>query len=323
MDFWRTVYPEDRELVKLPCSAPDAPYAASAKDVWNLAPSWLTAEYLDRGAQTLGALTTGGRCARRRSQLHRAHSWSGSFPSGSFYDLENGAFVSSPCFIFLQMASVLSLPELVAYGDEICGLYAFDRLAKRGMRKREQPLVTKEQIASFLENAGGRRGVKRARLALTHIVENSASPMETFAAILLCFPYHYGGYSIRSAVMNNKVPLGFSARQISGLRKCYADISWPPIKFDIEHQSKQDHMSVEDFEADRARINALRIMGYEVIELTNAQVMNWRAFEEIALYTAKILGHRVPTEKRGLTAERKLLRTILYEWNRSYGHKRL
>jgi len=321
MDFWRVVYPENRELLKPPCSAPNPPYAVSAENAWLLAPSWLTTEYLDRGAHVLGVLTSGGRCARRHSQTHKAHSWSKGFPSGSFYDLENGVFVSSPCFIFLQMASVLSLPELVAYGDELCGLYAFDRSAERGIRKRKHPLITKAQLASFLESAKGHRGSKCAQLALTYIVEKSASPMETLDEILLCFPYRYGGYAIRVASMNNEVPLNLSARRIAGLQRCYTDISWPPIKYDIEHQGKRDHMGEADFEADRARINALRIMGFEVIELTHSQVSNWRSFEEIALHTAKILGHRVPIEKRGLTAKRKLLRKTLYGWNRSYGHK--
>ena len=320
MDFWRLVYPASRKLEKPSATPPDGECAERMQDVWRMAPHWLNEKYLQMGAGKLGALTTRGANGRRRSATHATHMWSGGFPPGAFYDLKTGAYVSSPCFAFLQMAQRLDLIELIAYGDELCGLYAFDSADDRGMHKRRHPLITKRQLTEFIEDAGECPGRKKALLALPHIVEQSASPMETFTEMHLCLPYRLGGYLIRQATMNAKVPLTYQAGRVAHQNDCYADISWPPVKFDIEYQGLYDHAGTADYDNDRARINALRIMGFEVIELTRGQATDWRALEEIALHAARIVGNRVRAEDRGPTPARRHLRNTLLAWNAAYGH---
>jgi len=144
--------------------------------------------------------------------------------------------------------------------------------------------------------------------------------METLDAMLLCLPYRYGGYSLPQPTMNREVPLTPDAARLSRLSKCYADISWPPYRLDLEYQGHADHLDAKDFEEDRRRINALRIMGFEVIEITSGQVADWRAFEILALHSADALGHRVRKENCGLTDQRKDLRQTLFAWNASFGH---
>jgi len=319
MMFWRAVYPADRTLVRPPVAPPPGECAETAYDVWSMAPAWLTKESLEEYGGKITAFTMRGNAGRRDSSIHSIRVWRNDFPPGSFFDYGTGLYISSPCFTFLQMAQELNLIELIAYGDELCGTYAFDRANERGMHKRKHPLINKEQLARFLEGAVGSPGIKKARVALRYIVDNAASPAETVDEMLLCLPYRLGGYSLRTATMNAKVPMTTSANAVSHLQDCYTDISWPPIHFDIEHQGQFDHLSPSDYNADRARINALRMMGFEVIELTHGQVGDWRAFEEIALHAAKVIGHRIRTENRGLTPERRALRNALRAWNAAYG----
>ena len=250
-----------------------------------------------------------------------ASRFNGDLPPNSFYRLNDRVYVSSPGFSFLQMACVLDLPKLIAYGDELCGLYAFDEKNERGMLQRDTPLITKKQLEAFIASAKGLRGYKQAKRALPFIIERSASPMETVDEMLLCLPYRLGGYAIRQPTMNHEVALTTEASRLCHKGNCRADISWPPIKFDLEYQGHADHLGREDFVADRRRINALRIMGYEVIELTNDQVRDWHSFEILALHTAKTVGHRLQKRDFGLTAERKNLRCSLFDWNASYGHR--
>ena len=320
LDFWRTVYPQERNLISAGVTPMNSPCASSACDAWAMAPSWITKEYLARGSNVLGVLYRDGESTYRSTKTHRAREWKGEFPREAFYPLNNGVYISSPCFTFLQMARQLSFHQLIAYGDEICGLYGFDKDSSRGMIARKEPRVTTEKLHRFLDAAYGQPGWKKAMKALPYIIERSASPMETLDAMLLSLPCRYGGYSIAVPTMNAEVPLSPEARTLSWLSKCYADISWPPHKIDLEYQGHADHLSPSDFEADRRRINALRIMGYEVIELTHGQIADWRSFEILAIHVAQVLGQRMRKRDLGSTKERKQLRVDVLAWNAAYGH---
>ena len=155
LDFWRVIYPEKRKLSSSGVLPPYEECASSAKDAWAMAPDWLSSDYLMLGCNILGTLVSDNLGSHQMSSTHRSRIWTRGFPDSSFYELNNGVFVSSPCFIFLQMATILSFAELIAYGNEICGRYTFDRSRTRGMRSRECPLVTKRQIESYLKKAKG------------------------------------------------------------------------------------------------------------------------------------------------------------------------
>lgn len=320
MDFWRVVYPLDRTPSRYAETPSEESCAVSAADAWRMAPTWLTQDYVERGPKKLGLLTFGNSASRRHTAKHVVRPWRGDFPPRSFCALKGGVYVSSPCFVFLQMARELDIVELIAYGNELCGCYAFDRDNPRGMHNRVRPLITKETLGAFLDEAKDCPGYKQAKRALPFVVEQSASPMETLDVLLLCLPYRFGGYSIRMASMNCEVKLPADIAKLAHEGKCYTDISWPPLKYDIEYQGRYDHVSIEDYEADRARVNALRLLGFEVIELTYDQVSDWHAFETLALHTARIVGHQVPRNKRGLLEARRRLRATLFGWNRRYGH---
>ena len=63
----------------------------------------------------------------RTSRLE-THLWSHAIPRGSFIDLGNGIYLSSPAFLFMQMATELGEVELILLGLELCGSYSFWRL---------------------------------------------------------------------------------------------------------------------------------------------------------------------------------------------------
>ena len=54
------------------------------------------------------------------------HVWSAGFPAGSFVRLRDGLYISSPERSFVEMATELSLVELVRYGCLLCSRYAYD-----------------------------------------------------------------------------------------------------------------------------------------------------------------------------------------------------
>ena len=219
-------------------------------------------------------------------------------------------------------AMILDLNQLIALGDELCGRYSFDSNAKRGFRKRAHPLTTKERLLHYISSADACPGLKKARRAINHVVEGSASPMETLDEMLLCLPYRLGGYGLGLPVMNDCVVLSKKAARIARRDIVYLDISWPPVKLDVEHHGKHDHSQPSDVSSDRARVNGLIEMGFEVIELTSEQVGDYLTFEYLARHIAKKLNKRIRKDALGATASRLALREALWNWNASGGKVR-
>ena len=226
----------------------------------------------------------------------------------------------SPCFTFLRFASELSLVELIAYGDELCGLYSFDQACPRGMRQREFPLVTLKQLQAYIESAAGCPGYQKARRALSFLVENSGSPMETFDEMCLCLPYRLGGYGLRIPLVNYEILVESEALQLAGRSTCVADLLWKDERLVIEHQGDYDHNSSSSFASDRGRIDALISMGYKVLELTWKQSCDLVAFEAVAKAVAAHLGKRLKKQHLGPTVQRLELRSGLLAWRHGYGH---
>lgn len=283
-----------------------------------LMPEWIGDELLDELDGVFHMLSFDLN-QRRRSSARIVRAWSGPIPEGSFHQLNDDVIVMSPACMFLQAATKLDPFSLIAFGDELCGLYSFDAREPRGFRKRSAPLSTKAQIGDYIAKAGGCRGRRKAATALQYVVERSASPMETFDEMTMCLPYRLGGYGIREFEMNHCVPLTPKAARIAKRAKCYADMFLSGINLDIEHHGKLDHCGSEEMERDRARVNALKEMGLEVIELTAGQVGDLFAYEAIIQRIARLDGKRIDKEKLGATSERLELRRNVYRWNESNG----
>ena len=317
--FWRLAYPADRVPGK-PCPTPPLDrIGCNASDVKKAISDWATPELLALDDNRVHLLAFDHNC-RRSSRFHEVRSWTGPLPDGSLYDLGTGAYVSSPAFMFLQTAATHSLAETIAFGNELCGRYSFDPFCDRGMRSR-RPLTTIAALKRYVMQAAGCHGYRRAKRAVSHLVENSASPMESTDEMLMCLPYSLGGYGLRKPVMNHPVELSERAARIARRSMCYADICWPDFLLDIEHHGLYDHASNSAFASDRARMNGLAEMGFEVVELTFEQVKDLRSFEFIVLGIAKKLGKRIDRKKLGSTPERTALRNELFAWNRRGGRR--
>ena len=263
-------------------------------------------------------LDVGGSQGRQTNRLD-VREWNGFVPEGSFYRLGNNVCIESLGFMFLRAASMLDFPLLVAFGDELCGRYSFDATEERGFRKRTVPLATKESLGAFLSQSRGCRGRERALAALRHVVDGSASPMETFDEMTMCLPYRCGGYGLPQPAMNACIELSDKAAHIAKRGKCYLDMAYIEFWRDVEHHGKYDHSSEAEIAADRARVNALREMGFEVIELDAEQVGDLFTYEYIIGSIVKAVGKRIRKEACGATPERIVLRRALYDWNQSSG----
>lgn len=315
--FWRTRFPIDKGYRALES------VALESKDLAiNGRPDWqalgrLYGITIDDEHPFHALLPTAAH--RRPHPGLRCHVWGGGLPSSACLHVKGDGYVTSPCMDFIMAAAGVSLPRLIAYGNELCGLYSFDSNAERGFRQRKVPLATKHQLAGRIDANPSRPGIARARRALKYIIENSASPMESTVEMLLCLPCCYGGYGLPVPSMNHRIQLPRRSSSIARKGYCYGDLCYPHAKVDIEYHGRYDHDKSGSFESDRARTNGLVDAGYEVVELTSSQIWDFDACEAIALSLASKLGKRIRRENLGALPRRVALRKELLDWYRTSG----
>lgn len=241
------------------------------------------------------------------------HLWS-NVPQDAFSPAGEGSFVASPEFCFLQMASVLGFSELVLLGMEFCGFYCLDPTDEKGFGQRPVALTTRERLQEFLAQNEGARGRRAAEVALKYVANGAASPMESAIYLLLCLPYKRGGYGLPRPFLNYEIRLDENARKLSGGRSCWGDLCWPDALLDLEYLGRFSHEGSANMMSDRRRTLAIEEAGYEVIEITEEQVLDLAAFDIVARRIAAKLGRRLYGKKCGITPERKTLASVLFEF---------
>lgn len=172
-------------------------------------------------------MLVGSKGVRVRTARVASHVWSLPVPNNSFCACSKNVVVSSPEFCFLQMASTLSIVELIQLGFELCGTYS---MRDEGFSVADGSLTTAAQLGRFLEAAQGLRGLDKARRAVRYLINGSASPMETAFAMLLCLPYALGGYGIRRPQLNYRTEVPASLRAEAGRSICVFDMCWPALR---------------------------------------------------------------------------------------------
>lgn len=212
-------------------------------------------------------------------------------PSRSFVRIRRGMLVSTPEFVFFQMASRLSLVQLICLGCELCGLYAL--LPDQTAVSRDHQLTTTHDIAVFLDGVHDLTGIKRAKRALRYVIDKSASPMETVLALNLSLPCLIGGYGLPKPEMNYELRLNPAQRASARRSACVCDLYWPDSRLCVEYDSDMFHTGADRIARDAARRNALADMGVDEITVTKRQLFDDREFNGVAHQIARKLGKRL------------------------------
>lgn len=257
-------------------------------------------------------------CRRRRSSAVACHAWQTPLPPNAFYRAR-GIYVSSPEFVFLQMAALLPIEQLIALGCELCGQYAMlpkgthHAWSIDGMPTRANPLTSTSKLAAFLEKAGKANGKAKARRALKYVIDGSRSPMETMTYLLLCLPVMLGGYGLPKPEMNATIALNDEARTIARRRHCEGDLCWPDAKLDVEYHGEV-HVGAPQMKSDVGRELGIEHMGWRVLTVTSPQVLDASQFETVAKEAATRLRKRLRPSALDASAQRNALRHELEQW---------
>lgn len=312
LTYWRLHFPLDSE--------PGAPvHASSAEDS--------SARKMDVLGSVPEEYTTPGMPIdvlvfneerRRRSPVITCHTWQTPLPPNSFYRAR-WTLVSSPEFVFLQMANELTIEQLIALGCELCGQYV---LLPSGVKHpsvpdevpgRMKPLTNTKEIALFLDAAGRAKGKAKAKRALKYVVDGSRSPMETMVYMLLCLPVMLGGYGLPKPEMNALINLNGEARIVARRRFCRGDLCWPESKLDIEYHGDV-HVGASQMRSDVGRELGIEHMGWRVITVTSPQVLDEQQFETVAKEAASCLKKRLRAKALEASVQRGCLRDELKRW---------
>lgn len=243
--------------------------------------------------------------------------WKAPFPDASFVDAGMGFLISSPEFCFLQMASRMSLVQLIQLGFELCGTY--EEHGEGPVIYRTAPLTSVAKLSAFVERSQGARGCKKAARALRYVQDGSASPMETVLVMMLCLPYGLGGYGIARPRLNYRVDVPQSMRKLADRSYCVCDECWPDLKLACEYDSDLFHFELDRRESDARRRNTLLSLGYAVVTVSRDQVIDGGSFNRLAHQLAKKTGKRLRYRDPQFTRKHLELRAELFASLRSGG----
>ena len=227
------------------------------------------------------------------------HIWSTQLASGSFYSIGDDIFVSTPEFLFLQMANTVSRHRLIAIGYELCGTHVIYRQFGRGIATSTHPLTSTSRIARFLEKSPGRYGVKTAREALRWVVDMSNSPMESTLSMLFVLPRMQGGQPLSGIELNREFPLNDEWRRRLGKRSFKPDIYFTKERVAVEYYGS-DHEKPDAKEYDATRQALMEYLGIRVLGVTKEQLYHPDKYQGMLKELYRLLGKRYikPTPKQ-------------------------
>ena len=177
----------------------------------------------------------------QRLKTQRAHNTiyarEGGIPNNSFIDLGDGTAISGPELTFVEMASVMDLPQLALLGFELCGAFSRNPINPRNgdVALHVEPATSVAKISAFLNETKWVRGTENARWALDIIADNAWSPMESVIATLACLPVECFGYGIESCILNERAETPGSLREATAKSSRVPDILFSGTRVGINY----------------------------------------------------------------------------------------
>ena len=169
---------------------------------------------LDEGGLDIIVPRDASRDPRSPLRYHRGHP---SFPAGSFLRGRGGILIASPALSLLQLSLVLDECSWLKLAYRFTGTFSLDDFVEGGIIERP-PLTNTQELEAYFFSASemGMRGARRSCRLLRHVQDGSASPRESELEIALSRPRSKAGYGCVHATLNDRVPYGELARQLTG-----------------------------------------------------------------------------------------------------------
>lgn len=251
------------------------------------------------------------RCQLRRSTRLESHLVEGKLPKHSFVRARGGVLVASPEATFVQLASQLTLPQLLLVGMELCGTYAMDGSGDDGTGFSQRPrLITVARLAQYVHWCHGRSGIELARQAVGLLMENSGSPRESITVLSLTMPTTRRGLGLPKPRLNRHTHVTRRDRKGTSQSQYYYDFYWEKSKVvgkekirltsrvDGEYDSDEYHSGTMKLYDDARRGNSVQYMGTAHVVITDYDLRSARRLIRIARQISRQIWHRLPSNER-------------------------
>ncbi len=272
---------------------------SSAAEMWDV--PYIEEVLGNAGNTDLVDITVSAHKARYRTKNKKIHSSELVLPAGAVI-LHKGEMVACPELVFLELASSLSIHRLILLGLQLCS---------HPPGKPSGAITTKQKLNSFLEQARGHFGHRKALRAAKYIENGSASIMESIAYMILTLPHSLGGYGLSGAAFNYEIVIKNKAEMRSGHIRRYADLYYRQAKLAVEYESFAYHSSPSELGKDAIRSALLESKGIEVMRLSTIQLYDREACRVFAFNLANRLGKRMQIRAKGFNHMNLLLRELL------------
>ena len=267
--------------------------------------------FFERTDDMLHVLVPNRASIRMNDEFVVCHLWQQPLTSGQFNRIGNSVYVASPELCFIQLAQHLDLVSLMLLGYEFCGMYSLCAAGRSGSTGA-LPATSVQKMKSLIDRMPNARGIKKSRLAIKHVCDNSNSPMESSLTLMLCLPVHYGGYAIPYPELNPESHLGKRGAKAHGYDTMRCDLHWLERHVACEYDSKEHHQG--RLSEDAKRLNVLNSEGERVFVVSPEIVADPAALQNLAIQVAHAVGKRLRPTALEETAARRLLRAQLFPW---------
>jgi len=216
---------------------------------------------------------------------YERHQWNLRVPDNSFCKVARNVYVSTPEFSFLQLAGLLSQPQLIMVGYWLCAKY---RTRADGVTIPVEPVTSVAKLRSYLDDADGCYGARKARRALSWVVNDARSPTEVGTSMLAALPTRLGGYGYGNPCINFRIDAtDFGPATLDRKDRKYfeIDLYWPKKRVGVEYDGAV-HLLGEQIRKDKRRLNCLTAHGERILTVMYDQIID----DEIRTITMNQLG---------------------------------
>ncbi|OUP07312.1 hypothetical protein B5F33_09105 [Collinsella sp. An2] len=232
-------------------------------------------------------------------------------PRRSLIVVNRCILVTGPELLFCDLASSSALDELdlILIGYELCGTYVVDQ-SWDGLVNTGIAMTSVEKIARLADQLPHRRGIKRARGALSLIRNGSNSPMETILCMLLTLPRRLGGLDLGPVALNYQVQTSTGPRWI--------DAAFVAYNLGLEYKGKEAH-SLERTSRDDRRQNKIAGTGMTILNVWYDDLVQEHLFQQLVDDIARATGRRIRVRSDAFATRQQLLRQKLLPAIERYG----
>lgn len=160
--------------------------------------------------------------------------------------LASGLRVTSPSDTWCQLASTLSLDDLIVMGD--------------GLVRRLAPLASMQRLADAVAGYAGRRGVRRLRVAFEQVRPRTDSARETMVRLLI----------VRAGLPEPKINVTILNRY--GAKIATGDMGYPDYRVLLEYDGGDHRENEEQYNWDIDRLDEIMEEHWRVLRINKSHL---------------------------------------------------